>query len=301
MDDPLHIELDQLVETRLQALRGSHFHCRFAYCPSEESRDSANLGQDALVIRATPSKLAFCLCDGVGQSFFGNLAATAVSRWLVDYFWNQPVDLITADGLSQAFAEALPALSQDIDDFPIPEGTPIVFAEVLEEMRQHGSETMYVGGLVSWPDEGPGQVVLSWMGDSRIRAFDRDNEERILPDCPSSTQRWSSRRGLLGQANVVSGNTDTFGRLLLYSDGLDSLDVECSPLESLDLQSRIDLARDAAGSDDISLLEIALIESPELRNDVVSEPESVAEPEGVSQPEAQAPTPVFQLAEPLLD
>src|ERR1051326_1043566 len=60
---------------------------RYVYDLSRDSRESNQPGQDYLVFRYGAGRLAFAVCDGVGASFLGQLAAQFLAEHLVDWLW----------------------------------------------------------------------------------------------------------------------------------------------------------------------------------------------------------------------
>ena len=61
---------------------------RYAYDLARDSRDSDEPGQDFLAFRYGGGRLAFAVCDGVGGSFLGHLAAQFLGEHLVAFLWD---------------------------------------------------------------------------------------------------------------------------------------------------------------------------------------------------------------------
>lgn len=130
-----------------------------------------------------------------------------------------------------------------------------------------GSESTFVCGRIDLP--GPqfpqGRVVLAWMGDSRLRLWGPAGELGTeLGDQFKTEQRWSSLQGLVGdELHLFVRPLDQDGRrsilrLMVYSDGLFSLDEHSYSLSNLFVQDLIDRAGETATSDDISFLQVWL-------------------------------------------
>src|SRR5262245_61247445 len=65
------------IDRELEIEHRSHgpFAWRWTYRRSADSQKSGAVGQDYLTMRYGGSTLTFALCDGVGQSYFGDVAA----------------------------------------------------------------------------------------------------------------------------------------------------------------------------------------------------------------------------------
>jgi len=75
MTDETFITLSQERETQVTAQQRRAFGYRYAYSRSADSRVHQDQGEDYLAIHENSRRLVFALCDGVSQSFYGNLAA----------------------------------------------------------------------------------------------------------------------------------------------------------------------------------------------------------------------------------
>jgi hypothetical protein len=144
---------------------------------------------------------------------------------------------------------------------------PPLLREVLEEKRARGSESTFICGRIDVPrsDFPDGRVVLSWMGDSRLRLWGPDGERTAqLGDTFLTEQRWSTRHGpvrglphLLVASYQIDGYFD-LARLAVYSDGLGLLDQLPVPPPNYELDDLITRTGQSPTSDDISFLDILL-------------------------------------------
>ncbi|MDW8270219.1 MAG: protein phosphatase 2C domain-containing protein, partial [Anaerolineae bacterium] len=249
------VRIDPGRETPVTVRRRAQFGYRYAYARSADSRAGNDVGQDYLALREDGVRLAFALCDGVGQSFYGDLAARLLGDALVDRLWQDGfadeavfrkevtalLDALVGQGMSEVAA------------YPIPQGLPPMLHQVLEEKRALGSEATFVAGLL---DTAANRLFLAWMGDSRLRLWGREGELTAqLGDTFHTRERWSTRRGRVGELHTFSLSLQGLRSLVAYSDGLAALDGRRPP-SHFALQSLIDDAQDAANSDDISYLEI---------------------------------------------
>ncbi len=267
------IQVPQDRETLVEASGNGWFHWRYAYARSADTRATGGPGQDYLTFRCHEHSIAFALCDGVSQSFFGDLAARHLGDALVQWLWDgipAATDAETIRGLLAGWLrELMPEASRLVNEQPIPEHLPRMLVEVLEQKRRMGSETMFVAGRIDLPqrDLPVGKVVLAWMGDSRLRLW-RGRREITdeLGDEFRTSERWSTSLGPVGGSPHV--HICDVGRrqrrltaLAVYSDGLALLDRPRQVPSNADLQDVVAQAGESAMSDDISLLHIWLAES----------------------------------------
>ncbi|MDQ2809536.1 MAG: hypothetical protein M3Z04_21890 [Chloroflexota bacterium] len=241
---------------------------RVAYARAAETQAAADHGQDYAAIQVAGSCCAFVLCDGVSQSFFGDLAATylgdALIAWLTDILPDTMDDAVILHTLTDRLQALTGAASVGVAVRSIPDHLPALLHTVLEEKRANGSESTFVCGRLdrpspAWP---AGRLVLAWLGDSRLR-FWGDAGERTaeLGATFLSPERWSSAQGTLGTPHLFVGPLVTpthclVTHLLAYSDGLSLLDSHDTPPPDAALQELIQHTGTLPGSDDVSLLDI---------------------------------------------
>ncbi len=246
-------------ETLVTLVQRQAFRYRYAYARSADSRAAEDNGQDFLTIRENANRLAFALCDGVGQSFMGDLGARILGQAMVDWFWAIPSGNITADNV-QADVKALlhtlttPA-SEQIQALVLPETLPDMVREVLEKKRSLGSESMFAAGVIDMPAS---QLTCAWMGDMRIRLWGKHQERTAeLGNHFDTAERWSSRRGTVGDVHAFVTPLATIDRFVVYSDGLAQLDTGMSDSpDNASLDATIEQAGMMPASDDISFFEL---------------------------------------------
>jgi hypothetical protein len=262
--------LPQSTETHVQRVRRQHYTFRLGYARSADSRASGEPGQDYLALREDGERIAFALCDGVSQSFFGNLAAQFLGNALVDgllagfsAFRNES-DL--KERLQTLLINLVPAASEVVNKQPIPEDVPPLVRDVLEQKRTLGSQSTFIYGLVDLPGK---RIWLAWMGDSRLRLWDNQGKEvsSLLGTTFHTSERWSTTRGPLGELHTTTLSTSQISCLTVYSDGLTSLDAAPAAfLSDHAVQEQIILSGEAPTSDDISVLTLWLrATAPEAR------------------------------------
>lgn len=248
------IRLDPRRETPVTGRQRKRFGYRYAYARSADSRAAEDPGQDFLILREDGVRLAFALCDGVSQSFYGDLDARLLGESLVDWLWGQTLST-GADALHEGLAAHLDGMvgiaSQEVARHPIPADLPPMVRQVLEEKRALGSESTFVAGLL---DTEAGAAFLAWMGDSRLRLWGPEGEfTAILGDTFHTQERWSTRRGRIGQLHTNLISLSDLRYLIAYSDGLAILDQGMTRhLRDASIDAAIAHAGRSPESDDIT-------------------------------------------------
>ena len=253
------IRLLQDRETPTVLKESRAFSYRYAYSRSADSRNAGDPGQDYLTILEDGNRLVFVLCDGVSQSFYGDLAARLLGDGLADWLdalaiGNNPFNL------EQAVVKFLNTLTEtasvEVRNYVLPDNIPVMLQKVLEKKRSLGSESTFVAGLL---DQTTHQYVFVWMGDSRLRFWDKNGEKTAsLGETFLTRERWSSHKGPVGQVHVFIGDLSNLQRVLAYSDGFAQLD-RLFKLRSPSQRAINELITDSCklpASDDISFLEI---------------------------------------------
>lgn len=266
-----HIQIRQDSDCAVQLIHNATSTHRYAYARSADTRAANDLGQDYLTLHQSEHTFIFVLCDGVSQSFYGDLAARILGDALVSWLLTElpgGLDTQKIGEVLDSYLQRLTAQATElVNQQPLPENIPQMLQEVLEQKRASGSESTFVCGRIDLPSQDwpQGRVILAWMGDSRLRIWGPYGERTgELGDRFKTEQRWSSRRGLVnGNANLSISPLQHEGqyivqRLLAYSDGLHALDTQAEPLSNAALQELIEQTGEDATSDDISILEVWL-------------------------------------------
>lgn len=245
------------------------FMLRHAYARSADSQAAGEVGQDYLTVGYGPGCCCFALCDGVSQSFYGDLAARFLGDALLDWLWALAPDQLGTGPLEARIGRCLQELTlagrAAVQTHPLPADLSPLVRHVLEQKRALGSEAMFVCGRLDLPgpDFPDGRLVASCLGDSRLRLWGPSGEQtQLLSGSCATAQRWSTHRGAVGGAPHVwvmplrRGDDWLLTRLVAYSDGLSLLDGAAAPLSPEALQAVIAEAGQSALSDDIAFLEL---------------------------------------------
>lgn len=265
------VRIEQDRETPLRAEHNSAFAWRYAYFPSAESRDTGESGQDYLAFKVDHTSFAFALCDGVSQSFFGNLAARLLGDELLDWLWSGKDLHDNANATSEALLGMLHALKKPgsalVKDFSLSEDIPSMVRDVLEQQRSIGSQSTFICGRIDLPGDAypKGRAIFAWMGDSRLRiwgAYEGEERTTELGDTFHTRERWSTRVGTIGDMPhvkvlpVQDGDLRLLTLMMAYTDGAAELDdIEESPLNA-NLEQILADAVASPASDDIAFLEV---------------------------------------------
>lgn len=253
---------------------------RYTYDLALDSKVSREPGQDFLVFRYAAGRLAFAVCDGVGGSFLGNLAAQFLGQHLTDWLWRTAA-LGSAEDLKRELSRFLhdlvPPAREGIARYPLPHHLPSLVREVLEEKRAYGSEAMFVCGRIEWPQaQDPGLIALAVLGDAELQVLNIPDGATLLTG--TTQERWSTHRGPRGQVKTSIRPARDIQRVIAYSDGLHSLATQLHRLPDNILDQEVARLQDGPNGDDISLIDIALEERDMAPERSASVPVSPARP-----------------------
>ncbi|HEY1295675.1 MAG TPA: protein phosphatase 2C domain-containing protein [Chloroflexota bacterium] len=215
------LRVPQTIETCATRLTRDRYTLDYAYLRAPDAQPLDEPGQDFLHVVEDGVRIVFALCDGVSQSFFGDVGARILGDALVEWLW-EPAGIET--WLEPRLRDLRCAAAEHVGTIALPAGLSPLVEGVLEGKRAQGTESMFVAGSIDLDGDA---LTLAWMGDSRLRLWDADGRESTVVTSNGqvdSTQRWSSRRGPVGQPRIVTTTLEDIGRLVAYSDGLAELD-----------------------------------------------------------------------------
>lgn len=259
---PTRIRLPQSAETPLTTLRTPFGTALYLYARSADSVHAGTIGQDYLAFRYAPDNLSFAVCDGVGQSFMGDLAARLLGDGLVDRLWGLDAAPPGADAFSERVREALDALTGETGEavaaFQLPPGLPLLLSQALENQRAYGSESMFVAGRIALGGADP-WIALCWLGDSPVAAIDIDGKLVDLGPKGHTSERWNAATGVKGEIHAWVGGAENVARVAGYTDGLA---VDGVPTDA-DLARLMGRWSGDPPADDASLFDLRLAPSPE--------------------------------------
>jgi len=255
-------------DTGIQQRAEGSFRLRYLYARSSDTGRAREPGQDYIAVRYDRQRLAFALCDGVSQSFYGDLAARFLGDALVEWLWGtlSPSEFGEQDIrelLGGYLLELTPEATELVRAVALAEDTPPLLREVLEQKRSLGSETTFVCGSIGMPgpDLPVGRLVLAWMGDSELQLWRSERNRTYQLDADWTDQnRWSTRVGPKGGSiGLFVGPIHDVQRILAYSDGLASLRERLGHgLRNEELEAEVECLVRTPANDDMSFLEIEI-------------------------------------------
>lgn len=144
----------------------------YLYDRSRDSQQAGARGQDFIAFWGNARRLAFAVCDGVSQSFYGDLAARFLGEklvaWLAELPFPTEPDAFCA-ALSAQLAAWQPEAEALVMAHPLRPDLPPMLRDALLRKRENGSESMFLAVLI---DHAVGSFAACWMGDLRLRLFD---------------------------------------------------------------------------------------------------------------------------------
>jgi hypothetical protein len=282
MEEVWTVRAPQAGETPTTQVVRSAYAFRYAYARSDDTRRVDDVGQDYVAVRDNGRRFAFALCDGVSQSFLGDLAARLLGDALLEWLWQR-----CPHGGSEVVGPALEAelrdlagpASAEVAAYHLPDGLPEIVLAVLEQKRALGSESTFVGGLIDLDED---RAVFAWMGDGRLRLWGPNGERSgVLGDRFLTRERWSTRLGPVGGPHVFVTDPRDLRRIVAYSDGfLPAAAALERPPSDVVLDGLIAALGQRPTSDDVSYVEWWPGGVPELTSEAAL-PMEVREPPAV--------------------
>ncbi|MBX3049095.1 MAG: hypothetical protein KIT46_02190 [Anaerolineales bacterium] len=261
------IAIDQTSRTLpIPTIKHGNFEIRYAFYPKLELFQGGERGEDYLVFRVEGNRLAFALCDGVGGSYYGSVAAQTVGEILVDTLWKESsVSSASHGGLTKKLLDVLNARqSKQIADTELRRKTeqlsPNLRKRLVGLQEQSGSQSNFVCGLVDLDVENSNSIWLLWLGDARLRVYQQGKLQS--PELTGAGQQaWSSHLGVLGQIETAAFSLNQVDQIIAYSDGLDpAATLLDRPISDGDLTKAISDSQQEK-DDDVSFLEIRLLKN----------------------------------------
>lgn len=264
------IYLPQDSDAAVNRLVGHAWQCAYGYMRSAESRATGESGQDYLALREHDAGLLFVVCDGVGQSYYGDFAARFVGDRLLDWLSDahgahaERDEAWMQQELGRFLLHATEEATAQLERHEMHPGVHGLLRDVLLDKKKQGSSAMYVGGRLDFPDRRrpDGALLLVWQGDIRLRLWTGAQErEAAFGGSFQTRHRWNSASGPVGgMPSVYSGSLPRGGdkeqsTLLVYSDGLAALDNRRQPPGGQLGQYIAEQAADPA-CDDMSVVQI---------------------------------------------
>jgi hypothetical protein len=280
------VRLRQDIETPLTPVLTPVGTALYLYARSIDSVSSNTVGQDYVAFRYGGTDLVFVVCDGVGQSFIGDLAARILGDGLIDWLWKleRPVD---AESFSLAVRQSLNEMAvtsaSKVTEYQLPPGLPPMLSQALEMQRQYGSESMFVAGRLALSGD-DSWVALCWLGDAPVAAIDIDGMLVDLGPHGHTSERWNATTGVKGEVHAWVSTGKHVARVAGYTDGLG---VSHVPTDA-DLARLVETWKDSPPSDDASLFDVRLAYSPQTVGEAEIPPQEILRlPAGIELPSSE--------------
>lgn len=240
-------------------------YVRFAYSRSSESMASQIEGQDYLCFRHNDQRFAGVVCDGVGSSFCGNLAARILGDNLLDWFWGLDIAYVgRPEALGESATAYLNKLQKqaqiEVEEYEIPGEITGLIRQALESQRDYGSEAIFAAVRIDHPSAmiPDGLVSILWMGDTTIRALNHEGRDHDLGGDFANANRWSTVRGARGEMGVWMNSLKEVGRVLAHTDGLSAHADQLQAYSDDHLDREIRAGSRLPTSDDVAFLDVVL-------------------------------------------
>lgn len=236
-------------------------------CAEAQAQGAPN--QDYAVAVAAPdgNTLSFCVADGVGSSFHGEIAAVFLARRLVQWLDALPALPMTDIGAAERLRGELITWRTEaqalLHEIALPAETPALVREVMEELREgYGTETVFLAGRFDAARrEGAARAAhiqrgwFCWMGNIAAR-IQLASGEWLAINGDDDAARWSSVRGLCGSLSTRHVAQSEMRRLLIWSDGAQALAAAVPALSDAELSQRARALLELPTSDDVTVLDV---------------------------------------------
>ncbi len=273
---PLHQEViptrshhvPQSIETPVTFEQAPGVYVRYTYSRSSDSMANQIDGQDFLCFKHNDQRFTAVICDGVGSSFCGNLAARILGENLIEWLWS--LDIMTVTGhaalmeSAAAYLNKMQKLAQvEVAEYQIPGEITGLIRQALESQRAYGSEAVFAACRIDHPSPSlpDGLVSILWMGDTHIEVLDNDGTLIELGGEFANADRWSTARGVRGSTYTWMGSLHDVGRIVAYTDGLLAHADVLRGYSDTTLDQAIRAGSKLPSSDDVAFIDM-VIRSP---------------------------------------
>jgi hypothetical protein len=268
---------------------------RIGYRRWQEFDAVDGIGQDSAALRGNASYLVGIVADGVSQSFYGDIAAAQVTRFLIHSFWERRQNPPSENEVAAALKPLEDMVDREfVGPRHLPSGLYPMQREALEEIRKSGSQAVFSAFIL---DIGARRLSLYQVGDVDAVVHIGGTKSKIVR--AQSAGRWSSagKSSLLLAASTLDGVTG----LVLRSDGMgDRWGLSLDDGE-LDDEAFSALSSEQAAKDDLSFVSFCF-QPPHTSAPLSPEPVAALEPIHPTPPqkvaETRKPTGSYLVREP---
>ncbi len=265
---PVFISSDQSSDILFTRAPIPHGKVDYLFNRSSDSYINNVDGQDYFIFHDGEDKLCFVLCDGVGQSYCGQLAAKFLGDYLFNWLEDLDANFLQDPSLIDRLTNDLNVLAEEGQEMvlrhELPENLPDLLLLALTEQKNYGSEAVFVAGRVDFQVGKTFPTLnLFWLGDTKIHLFDKHGDEMNIPGSWINSERWSTKFGIKGAEAVNHWLIELrkIEKMVVHSDGLKG-DVLSGLYSLLNIPDEMDSAveglRFSPESDDVSLVSFDL-------------------------------------------
>lgn len=205
-------------------------------------------GQDFAAVRGGDGGYVVgVVADGVSRSFYGNIAAYHVGKWLVNTLWQERESLPSRDRLEEKLKELEKELAPEVESYSIPQDIAPTLMKVLENRRPKGSQAVFAAFVWNAQEN---NLCLYQVGDIDALVHYPDKSPELVQAAP--TGRWSSAGK--SEMRLEEGSYEGISGIVIKSDGASKDWGESLEDNALDQSAFERLARERAGYDDISFV-----------------------------------------------
>ena len=255
----------QTIETPVSFVSAPGAYVRFAYSRSSDSMNSQIEGQDYLCFQHNDQRLVFVVCDGVGSSFCGNLAARILGDALLEWLWTLDVTYLGGpSALNEAAVSYLNRIQKqaqlEVSEYEIPGEMSGLVRQALEAQRVYGSEAIFAACRIDHPSPmiPDGLISVMWMGDTQIHVIDEEEHEFDLGGEWNNANRWSTVQGTKGRMFTWMRELQGVGRAYAFTDGLNAHAENLAEYGDSKLDREIHAGAKLPTSDDVALVDVVL-------------------------------------------
>jgi hypothetical protein len=220
----------------------------------------------------------------VGRSFYGNLAAESLSKWLVNELWQRRTATPDHDSMERLLKQEEATFSKTVEDHRISADLPVTLINTLERKRQKGSQTVFAGFVL---EIAYSKVTLYQVGDIKALIHNSKPHPELVE--AAAAGRWSSGgQSLLRLKRTFFENVDG---LVIKSDGV-SDDWGCTLDESALNSEQFNLMTDMRSPlDDVSFIAVRCLQASTSLLPAPTPSELLSESSSETESEATLPEP----------
>ncbi|HEX9990895.1 MAG TPA: protein phosphatase 2C domain-containing protein [Chloroflexia bacterium] len=244
---------------------GAGIHVDYFFQKSADAMETGAKNEDSIAWDVDPSGeiVTFVVCDGVGGSYLGHVAARFLAQRLASGFktWAQtasPEDMFTGEELQRQLDRWRESGQALLEKQPVSTDISPLLAEVLKNRKRDGSHAVFFCGYI---DLRPGRnSFFAWMGNVTGQVFDVQGKGLLdLSKMKDDRVRWTTAHGCLGTPQVSWIQTSRIRRVLVTSDGLEEIFGRLSRVyKRSDYAAVVAKLREKSYSDDASMLSLWL-------------------------------------------